>query len=304
MSKSRTAENRRLDVNTRGFADSSILLGSNLNVILSDSVLETASLNSTPIIRNTTIASDDYIAAQKVDAFYVEGDVFFDNEWRISGGFRWEDFRQAVVPFDPLSNQIDAPASGDFVELAFQENGIYGALALTYTINEDMLLCGSYGEAVVRPDLREVSSSTYIDALTDFPIAGTPGLMTSAVRNYALRWEWYMDQGDNVSVGLFYEDMDAPIESVQSPAQDGPPLIRIANAETEELYGVEFEFLAGLGFVGGEFWNSLFLSGNLTLSDSEIVLDRQSIVYQTGVSAATTNLERRLTGHSKYVANM
>jgi TonB-dependent receptor len=304
VTKSRTAENRRLDVNTRGFADSSILLGSDLSVILSDSALDAASLNSTPLIRNTTIASDDYAAAQKVAAFYVEGDVFFDNKWRISGGFRWEDFRQAVVPFDPLSNQIDTPASGDLSELAFQEDGIYGALAVTYTMNAEMQLRASYGETVVRPDLREVSSSTYIDPLTDFPIAGTPGLTTTAVKNYDLRWEWYMDQGDNISVGLFYKDMDAPIESVQSPAQDGPPLIRIANAETGELYGVEFEFLAGLGFVGGEFWNSLFLSGNLTLSDSKIVLDRQKIVDQTGVSAAITNLERRLTGHSKYVANM
>ena len=42
----------------------------------------------------------------------------------------------------------------------------------------------------------------------------------------------------------------------------------------------------------------------MTISDSEITLDRQNIVDQTGLSAAVTNLTRRLTGHSQYVANM
>jgi hypothetical protein len=98
--------------------------------------------------------------------------------------------------------------------------------------------------------------------------------------------------------------MDAPIESVQSPAQDGPPLIKIANAETGELYGLEFEFLQGLESFGEGVWDNMFLSGNLTISDSEIILDRQKIVDQTGLSAAVTNLTRRLTGHSQYVANL
>jgi len=162
----------------------------------------------------------------------------------------------------------------------------------------------------VRPDLREVSSSTFIDPLTDFPIAGTPGIKTTSIINYDLRWEWYREAGNNLSVGLFYKDMDAPIESVQSPAQDGPPLIRIANAEDGVLYGMEVEFLQDLAsfnewvpFADGV-WDNIFISGNLTVSDSEITLDRQNIVDQTGVSAAVTNLQRRLTGHSQYVANL
>ncbi|MDP5129753.1 MAG: TonB-dependent receptor plug domain-containing protein [Paraglaciecola sp.] len=306
VSKSRTADNRRFDVNTRGFADSSVLVGSSLNDILGDDVLDAAALNSTPLISNTTIDGDDYAAAQKVDAYYLEADLFYNNQWRISGGFRWEDFRQAVVPFRPSSNQIDIDETDPdaLSKLTFQEDDIYAAVALTYLMSDTMQFRFSYGDTVVRPDLREVSNSTYIDPLTDSPVQGTPGLRTTAMKNYDARWEWYLDQGDNVSVGLFYKDMDSPIESVQSPSQDGPPLIRIANAETGELTGIEVEFLKGLGFLGGEVWNSIFVSGNVTLSDSKIVLDRQNIVEQTGVSAAITNLERRLTGHSKYVANL
>lgn len=303
ITKSRTAENRRFDVSTRAFNDSSVLVGSRFGDILGDQVLLNADLSARPILRDTTISGDDYVAAQKVDAYYFEGDFFFNNMLRFSGGIRWEDYRQVVAPTDPRTGKFDLTENG-LEELAFNESKYYPAAAVTYILDDTMQFRASVGKTVVRPDLREVSSATYIDPLTDFPIAGTPGLKTTAILNYDLRWEWYREAGNNLSVGLFYKDMENPIESVQSPAQDGPPLIRIANAESGTVYGVEVEFLQGLEVLGDGIWDNLFVSGNLTVSDSEIVLDRQKIVEQTGVSAAITNLERRLTGHSKVVANL
>ena len=51
---------------------------------------------------------------------------------------------------------------------------VLSALAVTYFVSEDMQFRGSIGQTVVRPDLREVSSSTYID-LSQNSVAGTPG---------------------------------------------------------------------------------------------------------------------------------
>jgi outer membrane receptor protein involved in Fe transport len=305
VTKTRSAEARRFDVNTRAFNNSDDLRGGSFFSIFSDQVLaDPNNFNGLAVIRDTTIAGDDYMAGQKVDAYYLEADLFYQGKWRFSGGARFEDFRQVVAPFDPRTNQIDILDEADRSQLAFQEDDFYPALAVTYIKDDAMQFRFNIGQTVVRPDLREVSASTFIDPLTDFPIAGTPGIKTTSIINYDLRWEWYREAGNNLSVGVFYKDMDAPIESVQSPAQDGPPLIRIANAETGELYGIELEFLQDLAFVGNGIWDNIFLSGNLTVSDSEIELDRQSIVDQTGVSAAVTNLTRRLTGHSQYVANL
>lgn len=47
-------------------------------------------------------AADDYIAAQKIDAGYGEFDIFFDNTWRISGGIRYEDFKQVSLATSSL----------------------------------------------------------------------------------------------------------------------------------------------------------------------------------------------------------
>lgn len=305
LTKARVAENRRIAINTRAFADGNTLSGNSFAAILSDSALDNAMYSASQfLVRDTTIAGDDYSAAQKVDAFYLEADLFYQDQWRFSGGARFEDFRQAVVPMDPRTNQIDLSDEDDRAQLAFQEDDFYPALAVTYIKDDSMQFRASVGETVVRPDLREVSSATYIDPLTEFPVAGTPGLLTTSIINYDLRWEWYREAGNNLSIGVFYKDMTNPIESVQSPAQDGPPLIRIANAETGSLTGVEIEFLQGLEVIGDGVWDNMFLSGNVTLSDSEIELDRQNIVDQTGVSAAITNTTRRLTGHSEYVVNL
>lgn len=312
LKKTRTAENRRIDVDTRAFQDTSLLAGDSLGEILSDQVLDSADLStslSESIIRDTTNEGDDYAAAQLIDAYYFEADLFYKNKWRFTGGVRWEDFRQAVTPFDPATNQFDltnedgATAEERLSELALQEDEFYPSIAVTYFLSEEHQFRASYGSTVVRPDLREVSSATYLDPLTERPIQGTPGLRTTKIDNFDLRWEWYRDGGNNLSIGLFYKDMDSPIEAIQSPAQDGPPLIRIANAETGEVTGIEVEFLQGLDFIGGGLWDNLFASGNLTVSDSEIVIDTQKVVEQTGVSAAITNSTRRLTGHSEYVVN-
>jgi TonB-dependent receptor len=310
IEKSRDAFSRRVDVNTLAFNNLD-LSGHKMNDILTDEVILNYPLTgSEAIIRDTSVMGDDYYSAQMTDAYYIEGDWFINNTWRISGGFRWEDYRQVVAPLDPAAGKFDLPAqptTADLDKLAFQEDDIYSAIALTYIMNEEVQFRFSYGETTIRPDIREVAPSTYLDPLTGYPIRGTAGIETTDIKNYDLRWEWYLGTGENLSVGLFYKDMVNPIESVQSPGQDGPPLIVVANADNGEVYGIEVEFMKDFAFLGdfaGMNGNDFFLSGNVTISDSEINIDTQRVVEQTGVSAAITNPTRRMTGHSEYVVNL
>ncbi len=310
ITKTRDSFGRRIDVNTLAFNDID-LSGSRLNDILTDDVILNHPLKSNEaIIRDTSIDGDDYYSAQKIDAYYIEADWFINNVWRISGGLRWEDYRQVVAPLKPSTGEFDLPANPTEEQLsnfAFQEDDVYSSLALTYIQSEEVQYRLSYGETTIRPDIREVAPSTFLDPLTGYPIRGTASVKTTDVKHYDARWEWYLGTGENLSVGLFYKDMINPIESVQSPGQDGPPLIVIANADDGEVYGVEVEFMKDFNFIG-DFWGmngqDFFLSGNVTLSDSEININTQRVVEQTGVSAAITNPVRRMTGHSEYVVNL
>ena len=53
----------------------------------------------------------------------VEFDAFFDNRWRVSGGVRWEDFKQAIL--DSSSRNSSNPPARNFDDLTFQESDFY-----------------------------------------------------------------------------------------------------------------------------------------------------------------------------------
>jgi len=294
INKSRDAMARRIDINTLAF-DSVDLTGYQLNNILTDDVMLNQPLNGNDIIiRDTSIAGDDYLSGQMVDAYFAQVDLFLAQQWRVTAGLRYEDFRQVVAPLDPATGMFDItaqPTPEDLAKLAFREDDIFGALALTYELNETMQFRASFAQTTIRPDIREVAPATYIDPLTGFPVGGTPSVTSTSINNYDFRWEWYLETGENLSVGLFYKDMDSPIEAVQSPAQDG------------YVYGVEVEFLKDLDFLG-KVGQNFFLSGNVTISESEINIDTQKVVEQTGVSTTITNPSRAMIGHSPWVVNM
>jgi hypothetical protein len=93
VKKSREAFARRIDINTLAFNDVD-LSGYQLNNILTEDIMLNQPLNGNEIImRDTSVAGDDYYSGQMIDAYYVEADFFFNNILRVTGGVRYEDFR-------------------------------------------------------------------------------------------------------------------------------------------------------------------------------------------------------------------
>ena len=97
-------------------------------------------------------------------------------------------------------------------------------------------------------------------------------------------------------MSLFYKDIRDPIETVEEAGTDDDIVLSFVNAESAEIYGIEFEGLKALGFLSGGGWSEpFFVAGNLTLSDSEIII---------GAAAPDlTNNERPMTQHSDVVVN-
>ena len=240
--------------------------------------------------------ADDYLAAQKTDAFYGEFDVFYDNKWRISGGVRYEEFKQVSIGTSSLifgKNELDIFYSPDKIEQGtILEDDIFPALSVTYIENSNYQMRFGYGETVVRPDIREVVPVAYYDPLTDIRTIGKSGLKSSPLKNYDARFEYYGDNGDNYSIAAFYKDIQAPIENVLSVG-DEDYTMSFVNGETAEVYGIEMEWLHGLTWLT----NGLFTSGNITLSDSEVSID-------PAYAGNLTNPTKRMTGHSEYVVNL
>ena len=294
--KDRDYRGYNINLNSVG-VQSSVLAGGPGDVLVPGKLIVD---NGFDLSLGTQFGTESYIGAQKVDAGYGMIDVRITDHWRFTVGGRYEAYQQAVLPIDlldytgqsivRLQDQLNQPDQ----KLAIKEDDIYGSAALTYDGNglfgtDQYQIRISYGETVVRPDLREVAGVVYIDPELNVRVRGNPALVSSPISNFEARSEFFWGSGDNMTISLFYKDIQSPIEQIRSAGSDDDVVLGFANAESGELAGIEFEGLKTLpaGF---------FLTGNLTLSDSEIRID-------PNLSTVLTNLNRRMTGHSEWVIN-
>ena len=221
--------------------------------------------------------TESYGAGQITDAGFGKFDLLINDTWRFSGGARWEDFKQVSVPIDYLNfNGQRIPLTPEEIEAStIQTDDWYPAFSATWIRpqfwSDEFQLRFAWSETAARPDLREISTSTYIDPLTEARVRGNPNLVPSELKNYDLRAEWFWDTGDSFTASLFYKDIKAPIETIQGGATEDNIIFTFINAQTAEVYGLEIEGMKSLGFLSGGGWtDAFFLAGNATLSDSEV----------------------------------
>ncbi len=246
--------------------------------------------------------SNSYIAATMTDSVWGKVDWTWRDTWRFAVGARWEDYRQVAVDWNPWGFSAAEPQVTTDIETlergSFFEDRVYPAAGITYMGDlwaETFQLRLGYSETAVRPDLREITDSSYIDPITGDLVRGNPGVVPSEVENVDLRAEWYFSNGDNFTVTLFQKDIRDPIEFFEIPASDTTIAREIINAESGQVRGVEIEALKELGFLGGLF-DTLFIQGNVTVQDSELVAGPDANV--------PTNAVRKLSGASDYVVNV
>ena len=296
--KSRVYAQQQFSLGSFGVSDQSVLRGPLGDVFSDTNILNPANnfVFGVPGANNQS-----YFAATMTDAVFGKVDWTINDTWRVMAGLRWEDYRQVALDWNINGYSVISPqVTNDVVGLeaaVFQDDQVYPSFAVTYMTDwwaEVFQLRFGFSETVVRPDLREITDSGYIDPITDALVLGQPGVVPSEVTNYDLRAEWFFSSGDNLTLSFYYKDIENPIEFFEAAASDTNTAREIINAASGEVYGVEIEGLKDLGFLG-DWATGLFVQGNVTIQDSEI---------EAGLQAdAPTNPVRELTGASEYVVN-
>jgi TonB-dependent receptor len=290
VEKDRFSSIRRYAFQSRGPVSGNVELRRNPNP---DDIIfdETIAPNGWQI-NEVTIPTDAYTADQTLDAWYVALNLQLDDWLRLGGGLRQEQSEQSVVTFD-IFNEGGEPViselSTDDPFYSFSTTLLFG----------DHQIRAAYGETTNRPDFKELSPAIYKDPLLDRQIKGNPNLVQAYLKNYDLRWDWYFDQGEFVSLGVFYKEFIDPIETVILPGAS--QITSFANAQSAENFGAEFELFSNLEFVGrwwGEpdWWAKWYVNTNYAWIDSTIELSEQNSSVQTSDS-------RPLQGQSPYVWN-
>jgi outer membrane cobalamin receptor len=238
-------------------------------------------------LRETTRDTDAYTANQSLDARYLELDTSISDWLRITAGRRWEDNRQEVITTVLFQDTVTEQA------LLETEDSL-PSYALTWMMSDTQQLRLSYGRTVNRPDFRELTSAPFTDPRLDIETRGNPELRPASIEHYDLRWEWYFEADEYVSVALFKKDFTDPIETVVQSGEN--ILLSLQNALAATNQGVEIEGRMTLD--GVHRWLSgTYIAGNYAWIDSEIDID-------TSVDQQATNANRALQGQSDYIANV
>lgn len=302
--KGRSYLQTQFNFGTTASAATPILVGTPESVLTDENILDPA---NGFLLSLGGIGTESYLAGETIDAAFAGVDLTLDERWRLNAGLRWEDWSQLSVPVDQYEFRTSVgkvPLTAEQLAAAGKsDDDLYPTAALTYMrpgfwADEFRLRVG-YSQTTARPDIREVTQSTFIDPLTDARVTGNPLLVPSDLQNYDIRAEWFFANRDNLTISPFYKRIDRPIETVEGAGTDNNLSFTFINAEKADVYGVEIEWFKDLAFVDrwlGGWASGFFTAGNVTLSDSEL---------EVGTSAfALTNDRRPLTQQSDTILNV
>jgi outer membrane receptor protein involved in Fe transport len=124
---------------------------------------------------------------------------------------------------------------------------------------------------------------------------GNPELVNTDIHNIDFKYSHYFSDTENIKAGLFYKYLDKPIEDVMVPSSS-LPIYSFDNADYATLYGFELDGRKSFLFID-KLLKNYFISGNLSLIDSEVVLRKEQ-------EATYTNNYRQLQGLSETVVNI
>jgi TonB-dependent receptor len=283
--KNRDSEIRRFGFTGVPGSDPDLLYRTTLDEIINADTIRPNGFQ----LRESTRPTDNYVATQELDAWYVEAEMEIGLNYRLMAGLRSEESIQDVTTFDLFNLEADP------IESNLESDDVFPVVTGTWILDQwDMQLRAGYSETISRPDFRELSPSPFTHPVTGYNIVGNPNLTVAYIKNYDARWEWYYSADESVSVGLFYKEFESPIEAVIQPGSAEERTF--INAEEATTRGIEFDTYRWLGFIN-ENLSNFYAAANLTLIDSSVTISEEN-------SYILTNKTRSLQGQADYIINL
>lgn len=260
-------------------------------------------------LRETTArdGAAGYEADLEVAAVYAKVDAEIIPLVRVAFGLRYEDATQTVTPLSIVLNET-TPAAPPSLDNQY----ILPAATLTWNFAENQQLRFGASQSIGRPQFRELAPQQYFDPDSSRIFIGNPYLQDTELLNLDARYEYYFDRGQSATVGVFYKQLDKPIESVVT-TQSASTFQTYLNAPKAIIYGTELEFkkvfdspLRGAFFETKEF----LLQANYTYSKSELQVGEGDVVFplqaggQSRLASDFVIDGERLQGQSEHLANL
>ena len=289
ISRDRGVDTRRFKYMHKGaLSNDAEVLSRDIEDIFTDETIGPDGFQLEEVTRQT----DNYGANQEIQAAYAMVRSHWGKRFSLMTGFRMEDSVQNVETFELFNpNQEKVVSNLDTTDYL-------PAVTATFNVGkaeslEDHKLRLGYGKTVSRPDFREFSPATFNDVTGGRQVYGEPNLKRAIIDNLDLRWEWYFDSNENLSIGAFYKDFTQPVESIVVVSAQHS--VTYQNAKSAKNVGIELDFRKDFEFLGA-YGSDFYLAGNAAWIDSEVQLSKNS-----GIQSSN---QRPMQGQSPYVYNL
>jgi outer membrane receptor protein involved in Fe transport len=279
-STDRDADSRAFSISGRGLSNEVRALPAEL---LFDGRLTTGSSGGLDI--GALSQGGAYTAADRLSAGFAMFDIPLRSSIRVIGGARYEQDRLSVNATSTLGTPVVTKKNW---------SDVLPSLAVNWKLSERQQVRFSGSQTLARPEYRELSPIISRDVVGGDDIAGNPDLKRSNITNGDLRWEFYQNPGEIISVGVFAKHFENPIERAYRASSSARQIVYV-NANSANNYGVELELRKSLEMLGRGFTN-LSVFTNATVMQSRVQLDSTNGTSQT-------NKNRRMVGQAPYVVN-
>ena len=185
---------------------------------------------------------NNYSGHNTLGAGYLTASIPF-GKLGINAGVRYEHNDMELV-----SNTRDNERSE--TSRHYRTNDLFPSVNAVCKFNDRHQLRMSYGKSVNRPEFREVSSSVFYDFDLASSVQGNTELRNCYVHNADLRYEFYPNQGELISLAVFYKHFDSPIEWTYTVAGGTDLIYSYKNAKSANNYGLEVDVRKDLTFIG------------------------------------------------------
>jgi len=243
------------------------------------------------------IPSNIYQASDNLLAGYLGLKIPVGNIIDFYGGVRMEKYSRLISGFYEEVTDEKGNALNDSLDIRRDTISLFPSLNLKIKLGEKQNIRLSYGKTVNRPEFRENAVSFYEDYELTALVYGNSNLVSSTIKNYDVRYEWYPTPGELISIAGFYKDFKNPIELFQRLAGN-EYIYEPYNTEKAYSKGIEFDVRKTLLFLEGTpvlgFLKDMTVVFNSSIIRSEINTDlsfsRDSVRIMQGQSPYIINL--------------
>ena len=187
------------------------------------------------------LPENTYKGNLNVHGVYGAADIQVGEKWTIVPGLRVETFDQDIV-YDVINIRPDDPGFR-----SVYENIFLPSLNVRYELNENSNLRFAASKTASFPEFKEAAPFVY-EAVT-IRYGGNPDLLGgldgtgatySDIYNYDVKYEWFLERGEIISLAAFAKTIKDPVNRVVAADATGTQRY-FRTGDQADIYGVELE---------------------------------------------------------------